>query len=130
MGVCAEAGAAETIKTRATTQAAILLFILEFNKVPGFELVQPLRVNFKDVSGWMAGSVSRSPGARQDGIHHDLLGVYPDHSQIHKNKKHMDGGIETAVTRLDKHNASFGSEAGTKHQAPQAAQETVAIQSG
>jgi hypothetical protein len=107
-------------------QARILLRILELDDIPNFEFVQPLRVDFQDVPGWLARSIGWMPGARKDGVHDNLLGIDPDDGQVHENEKHVDGSIETTVARFDQQQTFVCVEAGTEHQATQTAHETVA----
>ena len=109
-------------------QATILLCILELYTIPDFEFVQTVRVDFQDISGWLVWSVDWPPGARQDGIHDNLLGIYPDDRQVHENEKHVDGSFETALACLDEQQTFIWREAGTEHQAAQTAQETVTVE--
>jgi hypothetical protein len=73
--------------------------------IPDFKFIQPVRVDFQDISGWLVWSVSWPPGARQDGIHDNLFGINPDNSQVHENEQHVDGSFETALARLDEQQA-------------------------
>jgi hypothetical protein len=86
VGVWADAGVAETTMMKTKMQATILLCILELYTIPDFEFVYPVRVDFQDISGWFVWSVSWPPGACQDCIHDNLLGIYPDDCQVHENE--------------------------------------------
>jgi hypothetical protein len=87
-----------TIKTAQLVR--IRLRIPELYLIPDAKLRQSIRVDFKDESGWLAGCIKRSPSPRQLRIHHYSLRIDPDDSQVHKNKKHMDGCIDPALVYL------------------------------
>jgi hypothetical protein len=109
--VWADAGEAGRKKIRRRMQARILLRILELNDIPNFEFIQSLRADFKGIPGWLARDINWVPGARQDGIHDNLLGIDPDDSQVHENKKHVDGSVETGVAALHQQQALVCGEA-------------------
>ena len=88
-------------------KAAIRLHIVELDLIPNGEFVQPAGVDLQDVPGWLVWSVGRSPGARQDGIHDNLLGIDPDDGQVHENEEHVDGSIETIIACFNKQQASI-----------------------
>jgi hypothetical protein len=101
--------------------------MLELYMIPDFEFIQPIGMDLKDVFCSLAGSIGGTPSARQDGIHDDIFGVDPDHCQVHEDEQHVDGGVEAAVTPLDENQTFARSEAGAKHEAAQAAEETIAV---
>jgi len=86
-------------------QATILLGILKLYTIPNFEFIQPARVDFQDIPGWLVRNVGWPPGARQDGIHDNSLGIDPDDRQVHENEQHVDGSIDTTVAGLDEQQA-------------------------
>lgn len=108
-------------------KAVIRLRILELYTIPDFEFVQPVWMDFEDVFGRMAGDIGGMPSACQDGIHDHIFGVDPDDRQIYEDEQHVDGGIEATVTPLDKNQTFARSEAGAKHEAAQAAEETLTV---
>jgi hypothetical protein len=129
VGVWADTGVFEaTTKMIARIQTTILLYIYKLYVIPDFEFIQPVRVDFQDISGRLARSVSWPPCTRKDSIHDNLFGIDPEDRQVHENEQHVDGSVETALTRLDEQQASIQRKAGTKHQAAQPAQKTVTIE--
>lgn len=96
--------------------------------VPDFEFVKPVRVDFQNISGWLAGSICWSPGTCQDGIHNYLIGTYPYDRQVHEDEQHVYCSIELALVSFNEKQAIIWGEAGTEHQAAQTAQETVTVE--
>jgi hypothetical protein len=86
VAVWAETGVAEKMAKKAALQNRSLLCILELYLVPDLEINQSIRVDFQDVSRWLAGCIERMPGVCQDAVHNDILGINPNDGQIHKNK--------------------------------------------
>jgi hypothetical protein len=68
-------------------------------------------MDFQDVFGRLVWCVYRSPGTRQDQIHYHLPGIDPDDGQVHENKQHVDGGIETTFPRFNKQQAAVCGQA-------------------
>ncbi len=90
-------------------KARILLCISELYPIPGFELAEPGLGGFPGYI-WLAGlEHKQAPGARQDGIHDNLLGIDPDDGQVHerRNEEHVDGSIETIIACFNKQQASI-----------------------
>jgi hypothetical protein len=86
VAVWAEAGVTEKMVKKAALHKRSLLIILEVYLVPDLEINQSIRVDFQDVSRWLAGCIERMPGLCEDAVYNDILGIDPNDSQIHKNK--------------------------------------------
>jgi hypothetical protein len=91
------------------------------------KFIQTIGVGLKNVAGRRTRSVGRSPGARQDFIHDQTLGIDPDHCQVHEYEQHVNGRVKATIAGLDQEETMLRIQPGAEHEAAQAAQETLTI---
>lgn len=74
---------------------------LEGEGITNLDLIEDVGVAFDDVLGRFLGCVMGSPGSGKHFIYYNPLGIHPNHTQVKKDKKHVDGTVEAIFFVVD-----------------------------
>lgn len=80
---------------------------------------------FDDVLGRFLGCVMGSPGFGKHFIYYNSLGIHPNHTQVKKDKKHVDGTVEAIFFVVDQNQTISGGKVATPGEAAQFAEKAI-----
>lgn len=98
---------------------------LEGEGITNLDLAEDAGVAFDDVLGRVLGCVMGSPGLGKHLIYDPTLCINPNHAQVKKDKKHVDGTVEAIFFVVDQNQTINGGKVTTPSEAAQFAEETI-----
>lgn len=98
---------------------------LEGEGITNLDLAKDAGVAFDDVLGRVLGCVMGSPGFGQHLIYDPTLCINPNHAQIKKDKKHVDGTVKAICFLVNQNQTIIGGKVTTPGEAAQFAEEAI-----